>query len=197
VRRGRLIVVAGPSGVGKGTVVRGLLERDPHPLVYSVSATTRPPREGEIDGVHYRFVGDEEFDRMIQGGELLEWAEIVGHRSGTPRRFVEDRLADGRDVLLEVDVKGAKQVRELMPDALLVFLLPPSFEELERRLRGRGSESEERLGERLGTARWELQQEPWFDERVVNDDLDRAVNEVAAIIEASRSSRSDQEAPSE
>jgi guanylate kinase len=195
-------VVAGPSGVGKGTVVRGLLERDPHQLVYSVSATTRSPREGEIEGVHYRFVGDEEFDRMIRGGELLEWAEIVGHRSGTPRRFVEDRLAEGPDVLLEVDVKGAKQVRELMPDALLVFLLPPSFEELERRLRGRGSESEERLRERLDTARWELQQEQWFDERVVNDDLDRAVNEVAAIIEGSRSSRSDparsdQEAPSE
>ena len=195
-------MVAGPSGVGKGTVVRGLLGRDPQQLVYSVSATTRPPREGEIDGVHYRFVGDEEFDRMIQGGELLEWAEIVGHRSGTPRRFVEDRLAEGRDVLLEVDVKGAKQVRELMPDALLVFLLPPSFDELERRLRGRGSESEERLRERLDTARWELQQEPWFDERVVNDDVDRAVNEVAAIIEGSRSSRSDpansdQEAPSE
>jgi guanylate kinase len=195
-------VVAGPSGVGKGTVVRGLLGRDPQQLVYSVSATTRPPREGEIDGVHYRFVGDEEFDRMIQGGELLEWAEIVGHRSGTPRRFVEDRLAEGRDVLLEVDVKGAEQVRELMPEALLVFLLPPSFDELERRLRGRGSESEERLRERLDTARWELQQEPWFDERVVNDDVDRAVNEVAAIIEGSRSSRSDpansdQEAPSE
>jgi guanylate kinase len=193
VRRGRLIVVAGPSGVGKGTVVRRLLDRDPHGSVYSVSVTTRAPREGEIDGTHYHFVTDEEFDRLIQAGELLEWAEIVGHRSGTPRRFVDDRLAEGRDVLLELDVKGAKQVRELMPDALLIFLLPPSFEELERRLRGRGSEPEDQLQARLETARWELQQEPWFDERVVNDDLDRAVSEVTAIIQGSRS---DPEGPS-
>src|SRR5204862_1893482 len=129
---------------------------------------------------------DAEFDRMIRDGELLEWAEIVGHRSGTPRRFVDERLDEGRDVVLEVDVKGAKQVRELMPEALLIFLLPPSFEELERRLRGRGSESEERLLARLETARWELQQEPWFDERVVNDDLERAVGEVTAIIGGTR-----------
>ena len=191
MRRGRLLVVAGPSGVGKGTVVRRLLDRDPVGLFYSVSATTRAPRHGEIDGTHYRFVADEDFDRLIREGELLEWAEIVGHRSGTPRRFVQDRLAEGRDVLLELDVKGAKQVRELMPDALLIFLLPPSFEELERRLRGRGSESEDRLRERLETARWELQQEPWFDERVVNDDLEQAVSEVAAIIQESRSDSED------
>jgi guanylate kinase len=191
VRRGRLIVVAGPSGVGKGTVVRRLLAGDPPGLTYSVSATTRAPRDGEIEGTHYRFVTEEEFDRLIRHGELLEWAEIVGHRSGTPRRFVEERLAEGRDVLLELDVKGAKQVRELMPEALLIFLLPPSFEELERRLRGRGSETEDRLRERLETARWELQQEPWFDERVVNDDLERAVSEVAAIIEGSHSDPED------
>ena len=191
MRRGRLIVVAGPSGVGKGTVVRRLLDGDPSGLVYSVSATTRAPRNGEIEGTHYRFVTEREFDRLIREGELLEWAEVVGHRSGTPRRFVEERLAEGRDVLLELDVKGAKQVRELMPEALLIFLLPPSFEELERRLRGRGSETEDRLRERLATARWELQQEPWFDARVVNDDLARAVSEVAAIIQESHSDPED------
>jgi guanylate kinase len=190
VSRGRLIVVAGPSGVGKGTVVRQLLARVPR-LAYSVSATTRSPRGDEVEGEHYLFVDDREFDRLIRDGELLEWAEIVGHRSGTPRRFVEEHLDQGRDVLLEVDVKGAQQVRELMPEALLIFLLPPSFEELERRLRGRGSESEDRLQDRLSTARWELQQEPWFDERVVNDDLQRAVAEVAAIIEGSRSAPED------
>jgi guanylate kinase len=191
VRRGRLIVVAGPSGVGKGTVVRRLLDGDPPALVYSVSATTRAPRNGEIEGTHYRFVTEREFDRLIREGELLEWAEVVGHRSGTPRRFVEERLAEGRDVVLELDVKGAKQVRELMPEALLIFLLPPSFEELERRLRSRGSETEDRLRERLETARWELQQEPWFDARVVNDDLARAVSEVAAIIQESHSDPED------
>lgn len=191
MRRGRLIVVAGPSGVGKGTVVRRLLDGDPPGLVYSVSATTRAPRNGEIEGTHYRFVTEREFDRLIREGELLEWAEVVGHRSGTPRRFVEERLAEGRDVLLELDVKGAKQVRELMPEALLIFLLPPSFEELERRLRSRGSETEDRLRERLETARWELQQEPWFDARVVNDDLARAVSEVAAIIQESHSDPED------
>ena len=184
-------MVAGPSGVGKGTVVRRLLAGDQPGLTYSVSATTRAHRDGEIEGTHYRFVTEEEFDRLIRHGELLEWAEIVGHRSGTPRRFVEERLAEGRDVLVELDVKGAKQVRELMPEALLIFLLPPSFEELERRLRGRGSETEDRLRERLETARWELQQEPWFDERVVNDDLERAVSEVAAIIQGSHSDPED------
>jgi len=186
VRRGTLIVIAGPSGVGKGSVVQRLLARDPEGLSLSVSATTRSARPAEADGVDYFFVRDEAFDEMIRAGELLEWAEIVGHRSGTPARFVEDELAAGRDVMLEIDVKGAQQVRERAPGAVLIFLLPPSFAELERRLRGRGTESEARIGDRLATARWELQQEGWFDHRVVNDDLDRATEEVAAIIEASR-----------
>jgi len=186
VRRGTLIVIAGPSGVGKGSVVQRLLSRDPKGLSLSVSATTRSPRSGEVEGVDYVFVSDETFDAMIQDGELLEWAEIVGHRSGTPARFVTEQLQAGRDVVLEIDVKGAQQVRDAAPNALLIFLLPPSFEELERRLRGRGTEDEDRIERRLDTARWELQQEGWFDHRVLNDDLQRASDEVAAIIERSR-----------
>ena len=186
MRPGTLIVIAGPSGVGKGSVVRRLLSRDPQRLSRSVSVTTRSPRAGEVEGVDYGFVRDDAFDAMIRAGELLEWAEIVGHRSGTPARFVEEQRALGRDVVLEIDVKGAQQVRDGSPDALLIFLLPPSFAELERRLRGRGTEDETLIERRLDAARWELQQEGWFDHRVVNDDLERATEEVAAIIEASR-----------
>ena len=186
MRRGTLIVVAGPSGVGKGTVIERLLSRIPEGPALSVSVTTRAPRPGEIEGVHYRFVTDQEFDRMIADGSLLEWAEIVGHRSGTPRRPVEELLAAGRDVILEIDVKGAEQVRERVPDALLIFLEPPSLDVLEQRLRGRGTESEAMIENRLRLAARELQETPWFHAVVVNDDADRAANEVAAIIEASR-----------
>jgi guanylate kinase len=149
--------------------------------------TTRAPRPAEVDGVDYFFVDDDAFDRMIRAGELLEWAEIVGHRSGTPRGFVEDRLAEGRSVVLEIDVVGASQVGERVPDPVLIFVEPPSMEELERRLRGRGTETEERIRLRLETAAWELDQRDWFDHVVVNDDLERASAQVAAIIDASRS----------
>lgn len=179
-------MIAGPSGVGKGSIVAELLARDPERLSLSVSATTRSPRPREVDGVHYRFVDDAEFDRMIAAGELLEWAEIVGHRSGTPRRPVEELREAGRDVILEIDVQGARQVRELVDDAVLIFVAPPSLEELERRLRSRGTESEERIALRLATAARELEQRPSFDHVVVNDDLVTAASEVAAIIEASR-----------
>jgi guanylate kinase len=185
-RRGRLLVIAGPSGVGKGSIVAELLARNPERLSLSVSATTRAPRPGEVDGVHYRFVDDAGFDRMIAAGELLEWAEIVGHRSGTPRRPVEELREAGRDVILEIDVQGARQVRELVDDAVLIFVAPPSLEELERRLRSRGTESEERIALRLATAARELEQRSSFDHVVVNDDLVAAASEVAAIIEASR-----------
>ena len=184
--RGRLIVIAGPSGVGKGTVVARLLKRDPERLALSVSATTRRPRASETNGVEYRFVSDADFDRMVAADELLEWAEIVGHRSGTPRRFVEEQRAAGRDVVLEIDVKGAAQVRDQVPDALLIFLMPPTMRELERRLRSRGTEDEDATRTRLRTAEEELQQTRWFDHVVVNDDVDRAAEEVAAIIEGSR-----------
>jgi guanylate kinase len=147
--------------------------------------TTRAPRPTEVDGVDYFFVDDDAFERMIRAGELLEWAEIVGHRSGTPRGFVEDRLAAGRNVVLEIDVVGASQIRERVPGAVLIFVEPPSMEELERRLRGRGTETEERIRLRLETAAWELDQREWFDHVVVNDELDRASAQVTAIIDAS------------
>ena len=152
-----------------------------------MSVTTRPPRPTEVDGVDYFFVDEDAFDRMIEAGELLEWAEIVGHRSGTPRVFVEDRLGEGRDVILEIDVVGASFVRKRIPEGVLIFVDPPSLEELERRLRGRGTETEDAIRLRLDTAAWELEQRSWFDHVVVNDDLQRATEQVAAIIEASRS----------
>ena len=185
IRTGTLFVLAGPSGVGKGSLVRELVAKDPS-LSLSVSVTTRAPRPGEVDGVDYFFVDEDAFDRMIRSGELLEWAEIVGHRSGTPRVFVEDRLGEGRDVLLEIDVVGASFARKRIPGAVLIFVDAPSLDELERRLRGRGTETEEAIGRRLETAAWELEQRPWFDHVVVNDDLERATEQVAAIIESSR-----------
>ena len=171
--------------MGKGTVVRRLLERHPE-LNLSVSVTTRAPRPGERDGIDYRFVSDEEFDRLVAEGELLEWAPVVGHRSGTPARPVEEALAAGRDVVLEIDVQGARQVRERAPDSVLIFLAPPSMEELERRLRSRGTEDEARLALRLATARAEMAQRPWFDHVVVNDRLDQATAQVEAIIQGFR-----------
>jgi guanylate kinase len=187
--RGTLIVIAGPSGVGKGSLVKSLLARDPDGLSVSVSVTTRTPRPNEVDGRDYDFVTNDEFDRMISGDELLEWAEVFGNRYGTPREAVERRLAEGRDVILEIDVQGAMQVRERLPGALLVFLEPPSMSELEARLRGRQTETEERLAVRLATAAEEMERRGSFDEVVVNDDLERASSQVAAIIEAARASR--------
>ncbi|MGZ4109604.1 MAG: guanylate kinase [Actinomycetota bacterium] len=189
-RRGRLIVIAGPSGVGKGSVVQRLLRRDPEWLAYSVSVKTRGPRANERHGREYFFVSEEEFDRMIADGALLEWAPFVDHHSGTPRAFVEEALEAGRDVILEIDVKGADQVRERVPDAVLIFLAPPSMAELERRLRGRGTEDDEKIARRLETASWEMTQRSWFPHVVVTDDVERATREVAAIIEASRTGRS-------
>lgn len=180
-RRGRLFVIAGPSGTGKGTIVRRVLEQVPE-VALSVSATTRAPRPAERDGVEYLFVSDQTFDRMIDDGELLEWAEIVGNRYGTPARPVEEALAGGGDILLEIDVQGAGWVRKRMPDAVLIFLAPPSLEELERRLRARGTEDEPTLRRRIEAAEVELGQRDRFDHVVVNDDLDRATSEVTAIL---------------
>jgi guanylate kinase len=192
-------VIAGPSGVGKGSVVRRLLEAHPGGLALSISATTRPPREGEVDERDYRFVSTDAFRRMVERGELLEWAEVFGHLYGTPASAVEEHRRGGRDVLLEIDVQGANQVRLVAPDAILVLLEPPSLGELERRLRGRGTEVEATIAERLSKAEWELSQRDRFDHVVVNDDLERASSQVAAIIEASRSApgpgRSDPEDP--
>lgn len=179
--RGRLVVLAGPSGVGKSSVVAGLRAAVPA-LHFSVSATTRAPRAGEVDGRDYRFVGPAGFDGLIARGELLEWAEIHGglQRSGTPRTPVEEALAAGRPVLVEVDLQGARAVKAAMPEAVTVFVAPPSLEELARRLRSRGTETEAQFARRLQTAREELAACGEFDVVVVNDDV-RAV--VARLVE--------------
>ena len=180
-------MIAGPSGVGKGTVVREVLSRIPDGLALSVSATTRPPRPGETDGTDYYFVDDEDFDRMVAGGEMLEWAEVFhGHRYGTPSGPVGLHRDAGSDVVLEIDVEGARWVRERVPDAVMILLEPPSRAELERRLRSRGTESDASIAERLAKADWELSQRSLFDHVVVNDELARASTQVAAIIESSR-----------
>ena len=178
-------MISGPSGVGKGTVVRLLLRSRPD-LVFSVSATTRAPRPGEVDGLHYRFISEAEFDRDVEEGAFLEWAEIFGHRSGTPAAAVEEARAAGRDVLLEVDVQGARSVREKVSDAVLVYLQPPSEEELSRRLRARGTEEGPALDRRLAEARRELAEASRFDHVVVNDRVEDAVGEVLAIIDGQR-----------
>lgn len=179
-------MISGPSGVGKGSVVRRLLLRDPEGLVYSVSVSTRPARAGESER-DYWFVADAEFDRLVREGALLEWAQVFGHRYGTPAVPVERLLANGRDVILEIDVQGARTVRERAPGALFVFLVPPSREELIRRLRERGTEDEEALAVRLAKADEEMAESSWFDHVVVNDDLEEATTQVEAIILGSRS----------
>ena len=174
VRTRRLTVLAGPTAVGKGTVSAYVRERYPQ-VWLSVSATTRPPRPGEVDGVHYHFVSPERFDEMVRDGELLEWATVHGrHRYGTPREPVEQALAEGRAALLEIDLQGARQVRDTMPQARFVFLAPPSWDELVRRLVGRGTETPEERERRLSTAREELAAEAEFDVTIVNDDVARA-----------------------
>jgi guanylate kinase len=175
-------VLAGPTAVGKGTVAAYV--RAHHPEIWiSVSATTRPPRPGEVEGVHYHFVDDATFDRMAQEGQLLEWAVVHGRaRYGTPRAPVEQVLAEGRPALLEIDLQGARQVRETMPEAQFVFLAPPSWDELVNRLVGRGTETEEERGRRLDTAVVELAAEEEFDMTVVNTDVAHAAEELVALM---------------
>ena len=181
--RGRLIVLAGPSGVGKSSVVAALRTALPA-LHFSVSATTRAPRAGEVDGRDYRFVGPAGFDELIARGELLEWAEIHGglQRSGTPRAPVEQALADGRPVLVEVDLQGARAVKAAMPESVTVFLAPPSLDELARRLRGRGTETDAQFARRLETAREELASSGEFDVLVVNDDVRAVVGRLVELM---------------
>jgi guanylate kinase len=183
--RGLLVVIAGPSGVGKGTVHARVREALPDSTL-SISATTRAPRPGEQEGVHYRFVDREGFDQLIGNNELYEWAEYAGHSYGTPRRPAREAVARGQVVVLDIELQGALQIKEQDPDALLVFLVPPSFEELERRLRGRGTEDDAAVERRLERARQELAEGDRFDVQVVNDDLDRCVAEVLAAIEEAR-----------
>lgn len=177
----RLTVLSGPSGVGKSTVVAHM--RKVHPEVWlSVSATTRKPRPGEKHGVQYYFVDEDEFDKLVANGELLEWAEFAGNRYGTPRHAVLDRLAGGEPVLLEIDLQGARLVRQSMPEAQLVFLAPPSWEELVRRLTGRGTESPEVIEERLAAARVELAAESEFDLTLVNTSVEDVARELLTLM---------------
>lgn len=171
-------MISGPAGVGKGTVVQ--LLRKAHPEVWvSVSATTRPPRPGELDGVHYRFVSDEEFDRLVETDGLLEWAVVHGrHRYGTPAGPVHEVADAGRPVVLEIDLQGARQVRERLPDAHFVFLSPPDWTTLVGRLEGRGTESPDQVARRLETARVELAAAEEFDEVIVNDELGHTVEQL-------------------
>jgi len=179
--RSRLIVLAGPTAVGKGTVAAYIKEHHPE-IMLSVSATTRAPRPGEVEGEHYFFVDDAEFDRLVRDGELLEHATVHNHhRYGTPRAPIDAALAEGRTVLLEIDLQGARQVRAAEPSATLVFLLPPSWDALVQRLVGRGTEGDEERARRLRTAKVELAAQGEFDYRVVNDDVAHAAAEVAKI----------------
>lgn len=185
---GLLLIISGPSGVGKTTITRGV-ERGIAGSVFSVSATTRPKTDADVEGVDYHFVSDEEFDRMLADDAFLEWANVFGKRYGTPRAWVQEQLARGRLVILEIDVEGAKQVKRAMPDAYAIFVLPPSEEDLLHRLRTRKRESEEQIQKRFAEARREIaeaQASGAYDAFIVNDDVDRAIVEAIKLVESRR-----------
>ncbi|MDR1471667.1 MAG: guanylate kinase [Synergistaceae bacterium] len=186
--RGNLFILSGPAGAGKGTLRKKLFEEMPD-LVFSVSCTTREMRPGETDGADYRFITGEEFARMAEGGEFLEWAEVHGNCYGTRRGDVDSSLGEGRDVLLEIDVQGARQVKSKVPDAILIFITAPSLDELECRLAERGTESRDQMAVRLRNAAEEMSRAHEYDHIVVNDRIDRAAYELAGIIEKYRSRR--------
>lgn len=180
-KRGKLVLYSGSSGVGKGTVLKELMKKDGN-IRLSVSNTTRPPREGEIDGVHYNFVTREQFEKLIKEDGYLEYAEYCDNYYGTPKKQVEDLLDSGYDVFLEIEVQGGMQIMEKYPDVLSIFLLPPSVESLERRLRRRGSESEDIIRQRLSEAQREMSFKNRYKYNVVNGDLDKAVDEILEIL---------------
>lgn len=184
MRKGLLVVVSGPSGAGKGTICQVLLEKTP--LAYSVSATTRKPRAGEVDGKSYYFLSVEAFEEMIEKDELLEWAKVYDNYYGTPLKKVEEKLAAGEDILLEIDTQGAMKVREKFPEGVYIFILPPSLAELERRIRGRDTETEDVLQKRLTAAIDEIEAGKCYKYVVTNDEVDGAVDSVCAILAAER-----------
>jgi len=184
-KRGLLIVLSGPSGAGKGTLCNLLLQRRPE-LVLSVSVTTRPPRPGEVHGVNYYFTDVENFERMIEKGEFLEWAKVYNNYYGTPKKFVEEQLQQGKDIILEIDIQGARQVKENCPDAVFIFILPPDIEELKNRIKKRGSETKESFDLRIKSAEEELKAVSDYDYAVVNDDLEEAVKKLESIIIAEK-----------
>ncbi len=183
--KGKLLVLSGPSGVGKGTVLGELMKRRGD-MCFSVSATTRQPREGEVDGVNYFFVTKERFEEMIRNNELLEYAQFVSNSYGTPRAYVEQQLEQGMNVILDIEVQGARNIVKMIPDAVSVYMIPPSYEELERRLRGRGTETEEQIQGRLQTAINEAKAADFYRYIIVNDNLETAVNELDAIMTAEK-----------
>lgn len=182
-QRGLLYILSGPSGVGKDTVIKRLFEREPN-LKYSVSMTTRDKRPGEEEGVDYFYKTKEEFEQLVEQGELLEYAKYVDNYYGTPRRYVEEMLEKGYNVFLEIEVQGALQVKESFPDGVFIFLIPPSLEELKRRIIGRGTETEESVMNRLQEAQKELKMMGEYDYLVVNDDVEVAVDNILSIIES-------------
>ena len=182
----KLFVISGSSGVGKGTVLKGFLERNPE-FMLSISCTTRAKREGEIDGVNYFFVTKDEFMESVESDEFLEWAEFSGNFYGTKRKFVEKKLNENVDVILEIDTQGALQIKEKMPEAVLIFIAPPSYQDLEFRLRSRNTESEEAISKRLDFVKLEMKNSEFFDFRIINDTVENAISEMEQIVRAERS----------
>lgn len=185
-QKGLLVIISGPAGSGKGTIVSRL--RELAPFDFSVSATTRKPRPGELHGVHYYFVDKADFESKIEQGEMLEYAQYVGNYYGTPRKPVEDALAEGKNIILDIEVKGALQVKEKMPEAIMIYVLPPDYETLLARIRGRGTETEEVIQKRMNEAKNEIRTFPRYDYVVINRDggVDRAAQDVLAILTAEK-----------
>lgn len=181
-RTGNLFVISGPSGAGKGTLVKALIEQVPDAWL-SISATTRDPREGEVDGKHYHFLSNDQFDDLVRQDGFLEWAEVHSNKYGTPRAQVEQAIAEGKQAILEIDVQGAFQIKEKIPQSILVFIEPPSLDILEERLRGRGTETEDVIAARMRVATMELLEKIKYDIAIVNDDLDVATKELVDFVE--------------